>query len=114
MPFDKRVIVYSGVANLWKIIHAEVVTKRNKNADFEYESKNLKMIIKKELELGKLGIKNNKILVTNEFNNQLWFFVNLIEIFVFEKIRDDLQIIVRNYLDEKIRLLKLDYQPQKK
>lgn len=114
MPFGKRATVYSGVAKLREIIHAEVAAKRSGNAGPGHGSEGPKMTIEEELESGKLGTGNGKILVTGEFNDQLWFSVNLVEVSASEKIRDDLRIIVRSYLDEKVRLLELDYQPQKK
>ena len=67
------------------------------------------MIIEEELKSGKLEIENGKILVTGEFNDQLWFSVNLVEVSISEKIRDDLRIIIWSYLNEKVRLLKLNY-----
>ena len=113
MPFGKRATVYSGVANLREIIHAEVAAKRRGNAGPGHGSEGSKMTIE-ELESGRLGRGNGKMLVTGEFNDQLWFSVNLVEVSASEKIRDDLRIIVRSYLNEKVRLLELDYQPRKK
>lgn len=36
-----------------------------------------------------------------------------VEVSVSEEIQDDLRTAVRGYLDEKVRLLELDYQPLK-
>ena len=69
MPFGKRATVYSGVANLREIIHAEVAAKRSGNAGPGHGSEGLKMTIEEELESGKLGTGNGKILVTGEFND---------------------------------------------
>jgi hypothetical protein len=40
--------------------------------------------------------------------------LTVIKVSASEDIRDDLRIIVRGYLDEKVRLLELDYQPLRK
>ena len=53
------------------------------------------------------------MLVAGKFNDELWFSINFVEVSASEEIRDDLRIIVRSYLDEKFRLMELDYQPQK-
>ena len=71
MPFGKRATVYSGVANLREIIYAEVAAKRSGNAGPGHELEGPKMIIEEELESGKLGTENGKILVTDKFNDQL-------------------------------------------
>lgn len=53
------------------------------------------------------------MLVTDEFNDQWWFPVNSVKVSASEKIRDDVRVIVRTYLDENVRLVELNYQPQK-
>jgi hypothetical protein len=40
--------------------------------------------------------------------------LTVVKVSASEDIRDDLRIIVRGYLDEKVRLLELDYQPLRK
>lgn len=114
VPFSKRATVYSGVANLREIIHTEVAAKRTGNAGYRYRSAGLETIPEEELESGDLGTGNGKMLVTGEFNDQVRFSVNFVEVSASEKIRDDVRIIVRSYLDEKVRLIELDYQPQEK
>ena len=69
IPFSKRATVYSRVANLREIIHAEVIAKRSRNAGPRYRSEGPKMAIEEELESGKLGIENDKILVIGKFND---------------------------------------------
>ncbi len=113
MPFGKRATLYSWVANLRDIIQAEVAAKRDGNAGHRYRSDSLETIPEEELELGDLRTGNGEMLVTGEFNDQWWFSVNSIKVSASEGIRDDIRIIVRSYLDEKVRLMELDYQPQK-
>lgn len=70
--------------------------------------------MEEEPKSGDLRTGNGKMLVTGPFNNQLWFSVDFVEASASEEIRDDLRIIVRSYLDGKVRLMELDYQPQRK
>lgn len=76
VPFGKRATVYSGVANLREIFHAEVTAKPAENVDPEHGSNGSKTITGEEPESGNLGTGNGEMLVTGEFNNQLWFSVN--------------------------------------
>jgi len=38
----------------------------------------------------------------------------VVEVSASEEIRDDIRVIGRSYLDEKVSLIELDYQPQNK
>ena len=71
MPFGKRATVYSRVANLREIIHAEIAAKRTGNAGPGHGLEGSKLTIEEELESGDLGTGNGKMLVTGEFNDQL-------------------------------------------
>lgn len=66
VPFGKRATVYSGVANLREIIHAEVAAKQTGNAGYRHRSEGLETIPEEELESGDLGTGNGKMLVTGE------------------------------------------------
>ena len=69
MPFSKRIIIYSKVANLREIIYAEIAIKRTGNAGYKYRLKGLEIIPEEELKLGDLGIGNGKMLVIGKFND---------------------------------------------
>ena len=76
VPFGKRATVYSGVANLREILHAEVTAKRAENVGHKHKSDNSKTVTDEELESGFLDTENGEMLVIGEFNDQLWFSVN--------------------------------------
>lgn len=71
MPFGKRATVYSGIANLREILHAEVTAKRAENTGHRQGSEDSKTVTEEELESGFLGTGNSEMLVTSEFNDQL-------------------------------------------
>lgn len=69
VPFGKRATVYSGVANLRDILHAEVTAKRTENAGYRNGSEGSETVTEEELESGNLGTGNGEMLVTGKFNN---------------------------------------------
>lgn len=71
VPFGKRAIVYSRVANLREILLTEITAKRNENASDGIGSDDSKTITAEELESGNLGTGKSGMLVTGEFNEQL-------------------------------------------
>ena len=70
MLFGKRATVYSGIANLREILHAEVTAKRAENTGHGQGSEDSKTVTE-ELESGFLGTGNGEMLVTSEFNDHL-------------------------------------------
>jgi hypothetical protein len=68
-----------------------------------------------ELKAGKLKVtvKDSKMFVTSKIRCLACPTVLTNKVFNFKEIQDKLQLLVQGYLDEKVSLLKLDYQPFK-
>jgi hypothetical protein len=115
VPFGKRATAYPGIAPLGDILQAEIggdqVQEMQESINWD-----AKPLVEGELESGKpkTTVRGGKMLVTGKTRCLACPAVLMnLKVSGSGEIRDKLRLLVRGHLDEKVRLLELDYQPFK-
>jgi hypothetical protein len=92
VPFGKRAIVYQGLADLETIIQEEAAGKYIKRVQEESVEREEMLV------MGKIPCMMRVNLLINSVSAS-------------DPLRDRLRDLVHRYLDDKVRLLELEYQP---
>lgn len=112
VPFGKRATMFAGPAPLKEIFLEEVSGQhvKSQQVEVEWDAKTLK---EKKVESGGLALtgRQGKMLVPGKIVLQLFLLSLIIKVSCAESMRDELRLLVRDYVRDGVSLLELDYQP---